>query len=243
MGVGVLPRALANATWFGRSVGVALLALTASTAVGQSSTSSSKSSSPSQDLTEHVTVDWSAGVMVAKAVGLADRRAPAPDVARAAARSRGVTQARAHLRAALLLVPWANGKTSTEQLSAAELETLVAAATLGRAQPQTDGGWHIELQLPVEVVRQAVQGNRKRAVDGDDMVPPAIALDARKLSVLPAVGMRVNDGGATVECAMRWVTRWPGASIKVSHVTAGQLAVSKPVGIKPATLCVIIVSQ
>lgn len=196
-----------------------------------------------QALTTYVTIDWSTGVMVAKGVGLADRRAPAPDVARAAARSRGVAQARSRLRAGLLLVPWANSKTSAEQLTAAQLETLVEAATVVRAQPQTDGGWHIELQLPIEVVRQAVQGNRKRAGDGDDTDTPEIALDARKLRVVPAVGLRVNDGGTTVACAMRWVNRWPGASVKVSGVTAGQLELSKPVGIKPATLCVIIVGQ
>ncbi|MBP9085237.1 MAG: hypothetical protein KBG15_03925 [Kofleriaceae bacterium] len=209
--------------------------LTSSAAAGQSLAP--------QSLTAHVTIDWSAGLMVAKGLGLADRRAPAPDVARAAARSRGVAQARQRMSDALLLVPWADGKGSAAQLTSAQLATLVDMATLRAAQPQTDGGWQIELQLSLEVLRQAVRGNRKLPVAGDDVARSEIALDARKLRLRPTVGLQINDGGTTVECATRWVTSWPGPSTKVRSVNAGLLELSKPVGIKPATLCVIIVSQ
>ncbi len=196
-----------------------------------------------QTLTNQVTVDWAAGVMIAKGVGLADRRAPTPDVARAAARSRGVAQARERLSAALLLVPWANGKGTAAQLTATQLETLTGTAAIVAAQPQTDGGWQITLQLPLEAVRQAARGNRTLAVDGDVAAAPDVVLDARKLRVAPAVGLRVDEGGAIVECATRWVTQWPGASTKISSVNAGVIKLSKTAGIKPATLCVIIVSQ
>ena len=196
-----------------------------------------------QPLAQAVTLDWSAGLLIAKAVGLADRRAPAPDVARAAARSRGVAQARLRLGAALLELPWANGKTTAAQLSAGQLTMLVDAATVRMAQPQTDGGWHIELQLPVEVVRQAVSGTRALSHNGDDATVSVVVLDARKLSLQPSVGLQVNDGGTTRACATRWVTQWPGASTKVGSVNAGLLEISKPVGIKPTTLCVIIVSK
>lgn len=196
-----------------------------------------------QPLAPAVTLDWSAGVIIAHGVGLADRRAPVFDVARAAARSRGVAQARLRLGGALLELPWANGKSTAAQLSAGQLTMLVDAATVRTALPQTDGGWHIELQLPVEVVRQAAHGNRMLPRNGDDATVSVVALDARKLSLQPAVGLQVNDGGTTCDCATRWVTQWPGASTKVGSVNVGLLEISKPVGIKPTTLCVIIVSK
>lgn len=202
--------------------------------------------SVTQPLAEQVTIDWTVPAVVADGIGLADRRAPTPDVARAAARTRGVDDARKRLRAAVANVPWADGKTVGAHLDATQLDAAVAAAVVQRAEPQTDGSWRVRLLLPIEVLRQAGQaapGPRGLSNDGDATTPSIIAIDAKKVAVAPSVGWQFDEGGALASCAQRWVTRWDGPAVKAAAARDGAITLSKPVGIKPATLCVIIVSR
>ncbi len=203
----------------------------------------SASPSVTQPLAEHVMLDWTVPGVVAEGIGLADRRAPTPDVARAAARTRGIADARKRLRAAVENVPWANSKTVGALLDAAQLDAAVAAALVQHAEPQTDGSWRVRLLLPLEVLRQAAQGPRKLEAAGDPATVAVVAIDAKKVAIAPNVGWLFNDGGAPVPCAQRWVTRWDGPTIKATAAQAGVITLSKPAGIKPATLCVIIVSR
>jgi hypothetical protein len=204
---------------------------------------SAPSPSVTSTLADQVTIDWSVPAIIADGIGLADRRAPTPDVARAAARTRGVDDARKRLRAALVNVPWADGKTVGAHLNETQLNAAAAAAIVQRAEPQTDGSWRVRLMLPIEALQQVVQGPRGLAPGGDTATLAVVAIDAKKVAVEPRVGWQFNDGGTVVPCTQRWVTRWDGPTHKATAAQAGVITLSKPAGIKPATLCVIIVSR
>jgi hypothetical protein len=131
------------------------------------------------------TVDWSTGEIVAKGIGPADRHAPAPAVARDAARVRAEDAARAILLAAAKALPGAKG-TADDALAPIVARAITRTMDLG-----TDGSVTLQLAIPIEAVRVAGAGARAAAPSADPP-PPVVIVDAAKLGVKPQVGLVIG---------------------------------------------------
>jgi hypothetical protein len=184
-----------------------------------------------------VDVDWTRGVAIARAVAPADRRAPSPAVARSGARRAAEDRARAMLAAAARALPWAAGGTVGEAVddkgAAAALEAAVARAAVTAADYLTDGSVRVTVALPIEAVRQALDGPRAvaagAAVEG---AVTAVVVDARGAKVAPAVGLAVGEARGPVLVAhakpSAAVLGAKVVTVKATAARAGTLAVAGP---------------
>jgi hypothetical protein len=190
-------------------------------------------------------IDWASGLVSAEGIGLADRHAPNPAVARGTSRRDGEAAARKELAKLVATIPVAGGGTVGEAAKkdkavAERIERAVSHALTVAADPETDGAWRVTLAVPLEAVRQALSGPRVLAAGGHDAGPSIVIVEG--VSGKPAVG--VTFGG--VEAAAVWVdgTRLPAWAkaaprAKGSALKKGAIEVS---GITPtaATLFVVI---
>ncbi|MGE0402270.1 MAG: hypothetical protein AB7T06_36555 [Kofleriaceae bacterium] len=162
-------------------------------------------------------VDWETGRVLETGVGLADRQAPNPAVARGPARRKAEDAARRALRTAVQALPVAGGGTLKEKLAdaaiAARVDRAIAAALPVSATPETDGAWIVTLAVPIEALRQAIEGPRALAADGDKG-PAAIVVEGA--AIKPAIGTTI--GGASVP--MVWVKKVPAWAEKAPRVKA-----------------------
>jgi hypothetical protein len=183
-------------------------------------------------------VDWTRGVAIARAVGPADRRAPSPAVARSGARRAAEDRGRVMLAAAARALPWAAGGTVGELVDErgdagkAALERAVARAAVTAADYLTDGSVRVTMTLPIEAVRQVVDGPRAVAAGaavGEDAVT-AVVVDARGLKVAAAVGLALGDErGPLLVAHARPAAAVLGArvlAVKATAVKAGRIAVA-----------------
>lgn len=192
-------------------------------------------------------IDWSRGLVTATAVGLADRHAPSPAVARAASRRRADDAARALLATALGEVPWIAGATP------AELATrdgwIAAHAVDVDATLNPDGSWRVTLGLPIEAIRLGLAGPRALAAGGDAGETRAIVIDASKLDAAPVGGVAIGAAGSAT--ATLWVERAPGKDVvgdkpverKAKALADGVITVDGSVPDLAGTLIVVVVRR
>jgi hypothetical protein len=152
-------------------------------------------------------VDWERGLVIASAVGTADRRAPSPAVARVGSRRQAEERATAALRAAAATLPVAGGAAVPPPDGPwIELDT----------EHLPDGSVRVRRGLPLEAIRQAIAGPRPVAPawDGAGAAggPTAVVVDARNLRLTPRVGIAVTDGTRTASLPAIWVRRAPKES-------------------------------
>ncbi len=154
----------------------------------------------------HADVDWATGMVTAPGIGLADRQAPNPAVARAPSRRRAEDAARSALAAQLPALPLAAGGTLADRLAdpavKARLDAAVASAIGLTAEPETDGSWRVTMGVPIEAVRQALDGPRAVPAGGD-AGPAVIIIDG--VTASPAVGTRIGS----LSAATVWVKGVP----------------------------------
>src|SRR5690242_12110336 len=119
----------------------------------------------------HADVDWAQGMVTARGVGVADRHAPNPAVARGTSRRAAEEAARGKLAVAVAALPVASGGKVSDAAKAADVKARLAAAVDHAmelaAEPETDGSWTVTLAVPIEAVRQAITGPRTLAPGGD----------------------------------------------------------------------------
>jgi hypothetical protein len=193
-------------------------------------------------------IDWSAGMIVAKGVGPADRHAPSPAVARVGARRAAEEQARAKLMKAARALKIAGGGTvgaavDKDDAAKARLKDEIERAPVIAADLITDGSSRVTIALGIEAVRQALSG--ARAVSGDD--ESAVWIVEAK-AAKPAVGWKVEVGGTTWEGAVIWtheraevVASSVAVTAKATSATDGVLSVSGPTAPPPAGALVVVV--
>jgi len=183
-------------------------------------------------------IDWARGLVIADGVGVADRHAPSPAIARSTARRGADDAAKRAIAIALRAIPLAAGGTLGERAKdaaiAARIDAAVAHAMTLAADPDTDGAWRVTLGVPLEALRQAIDG--PRAFTGGDVAPAVVVVEA---SAPPALGYRVGTTGV----AIAWradanpdLATAPRTTATVAH---GTLALAKPLG-NAATLYVIV---
>ena len=132
-------------------------------------------------------VDWERGLVIGTGVGVADRHAPSPEVARGTARRGAEDAARKQIAAALATLPLAAGGTLADKLPNPRIDAALASAITLAADPETDGAWTVTLAVPIESLRQALAGPRTiESGKGGDQAPPVVILDNAKAT--PAVG-------------------------------------------------------
>jgi hypothetical protein len=174
-------------------------------------------------------IDWARGLVIADGVGVADRHAPNPAVARGTSRRGAEDAARKVLAAKVGELPVAGGgkvadKAKKDAAVKARLDAAVAAAVTLDAEPETDGAWRVTMAVPIEAVRQALEGGaRVLGADGDTGTIVAV-LEGMKGK--PAVG--------AIDAPAIWVTELPAWAKDAPKVEAK--------GLKPAaqTLYVIV---
>ena len=145
-----------------------------------------------------VKVDWARGLVIADAVGIADRHAPNPAVARGTSRRGAEEAAKKQLAAKLDDLPLAGGGKVGDKLKDKQVkervDTAVASAITLAADPETDGAWRVTLAVPIEAVRQAIAGPR---VLGDGDKGPAIVI-VEGVTGKPAIGWSVGGHAAAL---------------------------------------------
>ncbi|HEY5950688.1 MAG TPA: hypothetical protein VIV40_34590 [Kofleriaceae bacterium] len=164
-----------------------------------------------------VKVDWARGLVTADAVGVADRHAPNPAVARGTSRRGAEDAAKKLLAAKLGELPLATGGRVSDKARdkdvKARLEHAVAAAITIAADPETDGAWRVTLAVPIEAVRQAIAAPRALGSDGDK--GPAVVV-VEGATAKPAVGWKI--GG--LDAAALWVSDVPAWAKDAPRVKA-----------------------
>ena len=213
----------------------------------------------------HVT-DWSAGQLVARGLGVADRRAPSPAVARDAARRRAIADAVRQLIAGAEQLPLAGGQRLFDRLAKERLAELAAAeAVVLAAELLVDGSWRVEVALPLEALRQAAfaapasaSGARVLPAKGDASAAPAVVIVRAPAGTQPVLGLTISDGKTSVRAATLWASGSPAgvplperqlaAAPSLTASAAGsasgaELRVAKLAGASDATLFVVVLGQ
>ncbi len=186
-------------------------------------------------------IDWAKGLVTADGVGIADRHAPSPAVARGTSRRGAEEAARNELAASVAQVRLASGgtvRTIVTPAIKARLDRAIAQAIAVTAQPETDGAWRVTMGVPIEAIRQAIEGGPRASDGGGDRDPAIVVVDG--VTAKPAVGWTV--GGQHV--ATIWVTAVPAWAkdaphVKATSAKAGVIAVSETTGTE-ATLYVLL---
>ncbi|MBV8756212.1 MAG: hypothetical protein JO257_02985 [Deltaproteobacteria bacterium] len=183
----------------------------------------------------HADVDWAKGIVTAPGVGVADRHAPNPAVARGTSRRVAEDAARAKLAGEIAALPLAGGGKVGDKAKDAAVKARLAAAVEHAisiaAEPETDGAWRVTMGVPIEAVRQALAGPRVLA-DAGDGPPAAVIVDG--VGGKPAVGV---VGAATV-----WVTDVPAWAKDAPHVAGkrGKGGAIEGIDVQPQALYVIV---
>ena len=175
-----------------------------------------------------VAVDWAKGVVTAEGIGIADRHAPNPAVARGTSRRGAEETARVQLARGLGALPVASGGTVADKAkdaaTRARIDRAVAQAVAIAAQPETDGAWKVTMAVPIEAIRQAIEdGPRHVATNGDGAEPAEPAEPGSSATVVvegatakPAIGWAVG----TAHVATLWVKDVPAWAKDAPHVTS-----------------------
>lgn len=170
----------------------------------------------------HADVDWARGLLTADGLGIADRHAPNPAVARGTSRRVAEDAARHILAAKLGELPIAGGGTvaarAKDPAVKARLDAAVAGAYAIAAEPETDGAWRVTMAVPIEAIRQAIDGVRELPAAGDSGPPIVIVDGAGKAK--PAVGWTIGGHSA----ATVWVAEPPAWAAAAPHAAATKVA-------------------
>jgi hypothetical protein len=167
-------------------------------------------------------IDWARGLVIAGGVGIADRHAPSPAVARGTSRRGAEQAARTAIVAALPPLPLAGGGTLADRFAdpaiKARVDAAVAQAITLDAEPETDGAWHVVLAVPIEAVRVALDGVRAWPAAGD--AGAAVIVVDGAASAVPALGWSVRVGGASLPAAIVFARALPASAKGAPHVKA-----------------------
>ena len=110
----------------------------------------------------HAEVDWAKGLVTAPGVGVADRHAPNPAVARGTSRRVAEDAARAKLATEVAALPVAGGGKVGDKAKDAAVKARLAAAVEHAlelaAEPETDGAWRVTMAVSRRSRRPMARG-------------------------------------------------------------------------------------
>lgn len=188
-------------------------------------------------------VDWAKGLVTAPGIGLADRQAPNPAVARGPARRKAEDAARVALAAQLPALPLAGGGTLKDKLGdpavKARVDAAIAAAFAISADPETDGSWKVTMAVGLDAIRQAVSGGPRSAATADDG-PAAVIVDGAQ--VTPALGYTVG-GLAAATVFVSELPAWAKGAPRIKAKTVKGAAIDADVGKATSSTLFLIVAR
>jgi hypothetical protein len=131
--------------------------------------------------------------------------------AQAAARRKAEASGRDLLGVALADVPWATPGASLDEATRARA---LAHARPRAAELRPDGSWRVTMALPLEAVRVAAHGARvvDEATDERGAIT-ALVLDARALTLTPALGLGATIGTVSWRGPVLWTDGEPPATM------------------------------
>jgi hypothetical protein len=192
--------------------------------------------------TAEADVDWGKGLVTAPGIGLADRQAPNPAVARGPSRRRAEEAARVALANQLPALALAGGGTLAARLSDPAIKARVDAAVAGAfsvsAEPETDGSWTVTMAVPIEALRQALTA--PRAITASD-AGPAVAI-VEGVSATPAIGYTIG-GLAAATVFLKEPPAWAKGAPKIKAKSVKGDAIDADVGKATAATLFVIVAK
>ena len=183
----------------------------------------------------HAGVDWATGLVTAPGVGVADRHAPNPAVARGTSRRVAEDAARTKLASEVAALPVAGGGKVGDKAKDADVKARLADAVAHAmelaAEPETDGAWRVTMAVPIEAVRQAIGGGPRVLGDKGDVPPPVFVVDG--VAGKPVVG--------ALAAASVWVGEVPAWAKDAPHVSGkrGKAGAIEGIDVQPQALYVI----
>lgn len=194
--------------------------------------------------TAHAQVDWAKGVITAPGIGLADRHAPNPAVARGTSRRKAEDAGRKALAAELAALPLAEGGTVKAKLAdpaiAKRIASAVERAYAISAEPETDGSWRVTMALPVEAIRQALIGPRALAAGATDTGPAAIVVEGT--TGKPSLGVTVG-GIAGAAIWVKAVPAWAKDAPRIKAKARSGAAIEADAGKATASTLFVLVTK
>jgi len=181
-------------------------------------------------------VDWATGLVTAPGVGVADRHAPNPAVARGTSRRVAEDAARAKLAGEIAALPVAGGGKVGDKAKDADVKARLADAVAHAmeiaAEPETDGAWRVTMAVPIEAVRQAIEAGPRPLGDKGDAPPAVVVVDGA--AGKPVVG--------ALAAASVWVAELPAWAKDAPHVSGkrGKAGAIEGIDVKPQALYVIV---
>jgi len=161
-------------------------------------------------------VDWARALVIADGIGVADRHAPSPAVARGTSRRAAEDAAKKQIAAKLAELPVAAGGRVGEAKDGdrkARLARAIDDAITLAAEPETDGAWRVTMAVPIEGIRQAMAGPREVGADGDHG-PQVVVVEG--VNAKPAVGWKIG----ALEAPTLWVSAIPDWARSAPHAKA-----------------------
>jgi hypothetical protein len=146
-----------------------------------------------------IQVDWTRGLVIARAGAAADLRAPTAAVARVKAERVATERAVAAATRAAQALPRV-GSLAAPAAAGLEGEAVVLDVTYA-----SDGTAVVEVGLPIEAVRRSIAGSSK-PVAKSAAGPTALVIDATALEIQPAVGYQVAAGSERYAGPVLWMS-------------------------------------
>lgn len=181
-------------------------------------------------------VDWATGLVTAPGVGVADRHAPNPAVARGTSRRVAEDAARAKLAGEIAALPVAGGGKVGDKAKDADVKARLADAVAHAmeiaAEPETDGAWRVTMAVPIEAVRQAIGAGARPLGDKGDAPPAVVVVDG--VAGKPVVG--------ALAAASVWVAEVPAWAKDAPHASGkrGKPGAIEGIDVQPQALYVIV---
>ena len=167
-------------------------------------------------------VDWEKGTITASAVGVADLRAPSPNIASVSAERHARQQAAAELEKTVRDLPLAAGAKLGDELHA------LIDGTASHIERQSDGSVKLSIALSLATVSSLAAG-----IPAPESGADAVYVDARLLDLQPALGYRVKGGGVVAA-----FVREAKPATRAMSVKGGELVVEGPPHKGPVVLIV-----
>src|SRR3569623_1052851 len=180
--------------------------------------------------------DWATGLVTAPGVGVAERHAPNPAVARGTSRRVAEDAARAKLAGEIAALPVAGGGKVGDKAKDADVKARLADAVAHAreiaVELETDGAWRVTMAVPIEAVRQAIEAGPRPL--GDKGVAPPAGGVVDGAAGKPVVG--------ALAAASVWVAELPAWAKDAPHVSGkrGKAGAIEGIDVKPQALYVIV---
>lgn len=194
-------RAAVRTSSMRRHVALAIMVLGGALAGAAATAAAQPARGVLQTLERRGSVDWTRGLITATGAAPGDIRAPSPDLARVGAERRARAQAQERLLALARGLALQDGtvgdRADADAAVASRLAWAVERALDVRVDYGSDGSVVLTAGLPLEAVRQSIQGvpvQELTAFAAPDRAPTAVIVDARAVLDAPALGLTLRAG-------------------------------------------------